>query len=68
VARSETRRKRHEVNRSELDREWFVSSPDDRLDAIEAARELAELPSSQREVIVARRWGGLSFQEISELL
>lgn len=68
AARSETRRKRHEVNRSELDREWFVSSPDDRLDAIEAARELSELPSSQREVIVARLWGGLSFQEIAELL
>ena len=68
AARSEMRRKRHEINRSEMDRGWFVSHPEDRLDGMEAAKELAQLPSSQREVIVARLWGELSFQEISELL
>lgn len=68
VARSESRRKRHESARAENDASWFVPTVDDRLDADEATRALAALPQVNREVIVARLWGGLSFQEIAELL
>ena len=39
----------------------------DRLDAIEAARALEELPVEQREVIIARLWGELSFEEIANI-
>ena len=68
AARSAARRKRHENGRAELAKDWFVPNSDDRLDAVEAARALAELPQEYREVIVARLWGGLSFQDIAELL
>ena len=37
------------------------------LDAIVATRALAELPLDQREVIVARLWGGLSLEEVAKL-
>lgn len=46
---------------------WF-SATEDRLDAHEAARRLAELPLETREVIVARLWGGLTFEEVARLI
>jgi RNA polymerase sigma-70 factor (ECF subfamily) len=46
---------------------WFAEA-DDRLDADEAARLLAELPLELRETIVARVWGGLTFEEIAHLV
>ena len=45
---------------------WF-SRADDRLDAAAAAQLLAELPLEQREVIVARLWGGLTFEEVAQI-
>lgn len=68
AARSESRRKRHEATGAQVRDGWFVSSTDDRLDAIEAAKELGQLPQIEREVLIARLWGGLSFHEIAELL
>jgi RNA polymerase sigma-70 factor (ECF subfamily) len=46
---------------------WFETT-DDRVDGQEATKLLAELPLEQREVIVARIWGGLTFEEIAELV
>lgn len=46
---------------------WFAAT-DDRIDAEQAARLLAELDPETREVIVARLWGGLTFEEIARLL
>ncbi|WP_010587077.1 RNA polymerase sigma factor [Schlesneria paludicola] len=68
AARSESRRRRHEATGAQIRRGWFATSPDDRLDAIEAGKELSQLPQVEREVLVARLWGGLSFQEIADLL
>ena len=47
--------------------EWFKPSIDTPLDASHAAGQLETLPIEQREVIVARIWGGLSFEEIGDL-
>jgi RNA polymerase sigma-70 factor (ECF subfamily) len=47
--------------------EWFAASPDDALDARAAAEALASLPREQREVVVARLWGGMTFAEIGRL-
>ena len=47
--------------------EWFEPSLDSRLDALRAADQLAVLPMEQREAVVARIWGGLSFEEIAAL-
>jgi RNA polymerase sigma factor (sigma-70 family) len=47
---------------------WFEPSVDTRLDAIRAAQQLETLPIEQRETVVARIWGGLSFEEIADLM
>ncbi len=62
-------------NRRRRDREaraadrapWFTTRVDDALDAREAARLLDELNPAHREVVVARIWGGLTFDEIARL-
>jgi RNA polymerase sigma factor (sigma-70 family) len=46
---------------------WFEPSVDTRLDATRAAEQLETLPIEQRETVVARIWGGLSFEEIADL-
>jgi RNA polymerase sigma factor (sigma-70 family) len=46
---------------------WFLEPAVDGLDAKEAVAALERLPAEQREVIVARLWGGLSFEQIAEL-
>jgi RNA polymerase sigma factor (sigma-70 family) len=63
--RSAARRRRREAEASSGEA-WFAAA-DDRLDAAEATRLLADLPLEQREVIVARLWGGLTFDEVARL-
>jgi RNA polymerase sigma factor (sigma-70 family) len=63
--RSAARRQRREAIVSAPEA-WFASA-DDSLDAREASRHLAELPLEMREIIVARLWGGLKFEEIARL-
>lgn len=63
--RSASRRRRRE-EAAGLDKAWF-SGTDERIEAEEAARLLRELPLEIRETIVARLWGGLTFDEIATL-
>lgn len=67
ASRRASRRRRHE-EAAGARASWFESSGSDALDAQEAAAAMAELPISEREVIVARLWGGLSFEEVGELV
>jgi RNA polymerase sigma factor (sigma-70 family) len=46
---------------------WFVEAEMHGLDAAAAVAALQRLPAEEREVIVARLWGGLSFEEIAEV-
>ena len=46
---------------------WFVERAVDDLDAAAAVAALQRVPTEQREVIVARLWGGLGFEQIAEL-
>jgi RNA polymerase sigma factor (sigma-70 family) len=46
---------------------WFVEPEMDGLDAAAAVAALQRLSAEEREVIVARLWGGLSFEEIAEV-
>ena len=46
---------------------WFVEPEVDGLDAETAVTALRRLPAEQREVIVARLWGGLSFEQVAEV-
>lgn len=67
AARRMVRRARHEQAASYRGEPWFVGFDDQRLDAAMATRALQELPIEQREVIVARLWGGLPLPEIAKL-
>lgn len=64
-SRSDRRRRGREALVSESER-WFASA-DEQIDAAEATRLLAELSPEERETIVARVWGGLTFDEIARL-
>lgn len=62
LGRSERRRKRREEVVARPD-QWFAETQIDGLDATEAVRALERLPADQREVIVARLWGGLTLEQ-----
>ena len=63
--RSETSRKQREQSVGQ-NRKLFAESNDNSLDLNELQSALEHLPDDQREVIVARTWGKLTFEEISE--
>ena len=67
ASRAAARRRRHEAAAAGHDEPWFKPSDSERLDAATATRALKQLPIEQRETIVARLWGGLSFDEIAKL-
>ena len=66
ASRAAARRRRRE-GRAGAPEAWFAAV-DDQLDAQDAVRHLAALPLELREVIVARLWGGLTFEEIARLV
>lgn len=68
ASRSSQRRKRHETDAAGHRQVWFSQSRTDLIDVGAAATALKSLPSEQREVVVARIWGGRSFQQIGELV
>jgi RNA polymerase sigma-70 factor (ECF subfamily) len=65
ASRGEARRRRRQ-DQVRSQEAWFAAA-DDHLDGQEATRLLAELPLEQREVVVARIWGGLTFEEVARL-
>ncbi len=69
AGRAETRRRKHETAAAVETDNWFAEvSIEMALDAQAAANALARLPEEQCEVIVAHVWGGLTFNEIAELV
>lgn len=66
AARGARRRERREAAVARPLR-WFVESDAEGLDAEEAVAALQRLPLEEREPIVARLWGGLSFEEIGAI-
>lgn len=67
AARAGARRKRREAAVAEMGRPWFDPAEGERLDAMAATGALKQLSIQQRETIVARLWGGLSFDQIAKL-
>jgi RNA polymerase sigma factor (sigma-70 family) len=66
--RSSQRRRRHETAAVAGRGEAFERSVADRIDADVAAAALQTLSIELREVVVARIWGGLTFQQIGALV
>jgi RNA polymerase sigma factor (sigma-70 family) len=67
AGRSERRRRHHEAAAARKPN-WFAPVEGAGLDAEAAAAALAGLPPEERETVVARIWGGLSFEQIGHLL
>jgi RNA polymerase sigma factor (sigma-70 family) len=65
--RTERRRRRHEAAAAARNPGWFIPTQSPGLDGAQAAAALASLPIEQREVIIARLWGGLTFEQIAEV-
>jgi RNA polymerase sigma-70 factor (ECF subfamily) len=68
AARGEQRRRKHEAAAAKRTGAWFLPVEAARLDADSAAEALRHLSLEEREIIVAHVWGGLTFQQISELV
>jgi RNA polymerase sigma-70 factor (ECF subfamily) len=66
AGKADLRRKRRESATARPVR-WFVEPAVDGLDAEVAVAALQRLPVDEREAIVARLWGGLSFEQIAEV-
>jgi RNA polymerase sigma factor (sigma-70 family) len=61
------RRRRQREERVSAPEAWFASTGD-RIDSEDATKLLAALTLELREVIVARLWGGLTFDEVAQLV
>ena len=65
---------KHAENYARQNGNWFVSRTqvdgmlDNKIDGHMLTEMLLQLPLEQREVIVARLWGGLSFRDVAELV
>lgn len=68
ASRSARRRKHRETDAAGGRPTWFEHSAADLIDARAAVNVLESLPIKQREVVVARIWGRLSFNEIGRLV
>ncbi len=66
-ARKAARRRQRRESAAARSASWFVEPVMDGLDAAAAVAALQRLPAEERETIVARLWGGLSFEEIAEV-
>ena len=67
AGRAARRREKHEAAAAERKNAWFLPATESSLSAAAMQEALASLPSDQKEVIIARLWGGLSFDEIAEV-
>ncbi len=67
-ARSEQRRSQHQHRAAARREPWFVSPPDDRLTSAEVEEMLQRLEPLDREIVVAKIWGELSFEQIATLV
>ena len=61
------RRRRHEAATAVKPSAWFEDGHRDAIDPETATDALQALPIEEREVIVARLWGGLTFEQVAAL-
>lgn len=67
-ARGERRRAEHHRRASEGREIWFLEDQDPAIDPQELEGILRRLPALEREIVVTRIWGELSFEQIATLV
>ncbi|GAB4157886.1 MAG: hypothetical protein Tsb009_35040 [Planctomycetaceae bacterium] len=68
ASRSTNRRRHHERSVADTTKTWFENYESHELDAQAATDALKQLDIEEREIIVARIWGGLTFDQLAELM
>jgi RNA polymerase sigma-70 factor (ECF subfamily) len=68
ASRTARRRQHYESLAAAEAQTWFEPTESSGLDAETASAALQNLPIQQREIIVAHLWGGLTFEQIGELI
>lgn len=68
MRRATNRRERHESAAAVERTSWFAPGDDPLIDEQQLTAALQTLAEEQREVIVARVWGCLSFEQIAEVV
>jgi len=66
--RAQQRRLKHESAAAGSSAAWFREGEEHDIDAQAVTETLSSLPEEQRGIIVARIWGGLSFEQIAEVV
>ena len=66
--RATQRRHRYENAKAGSARSWFEPEVGLGLDVAAVTEALSSLPEEEREVVVARIWGGLSFEQIADVV
>lgn len=68
LSRAERRRNQYENAAAQQRDSWFERDPVDAVQSSELEAMLTELEPTNREIVVARIWGGMSFEQIAELV
>ena len=68
LARGERRRAEHHRRAGEQHQGWFLDDGREEFDSGELAGMLDQLAPLEREIVVARIWGELPFEQIAELI
>lgn len=64
--RKSNRRQKHEKTAGTERPTWFCSTDEGEFDATDLSRALGQLDDPKREIITAKIWGGLTYEQISE--
>lgn len=67
-SRADRRRRRREIEATHVNYEWFQPSNSGSIDGQAIATAMERLSSEQREIVSARIWGGLSFEDIGTII
>ena len=67
-SRSEQRRSKYQQLAAEQREPWFLSDPSKNLETGEIETLIAELTPVEREIVIARIWGDMSFEQIAGLV
>lgn len=68
LTRSERRRDRYQREAAQQRDAWFERDPVDAIQSHELEAMLEELDPMEREIVIARIWGGMSFEQVAELV
>jgi RNA polymerase sigma-70 factor (ECF subfamily) len=68
LARAEQRHLKYQQNASQPKDAWFNVPHDQRLVAEDVETALTKLSDVERQIVISRIWGELTFQQIAELV